>query len=103
MADRFEWNKAELDNLFNSTDGPVSKHLARMSIKVENRAKQLAPVDTGRLRASVTHDLGRDAEGLVARVGTDVEYAPHQEFGTVRMPAHPFLRPALDAVRGGTP
>ena len=102
MAD-FVWNKAELDKLLNSADGAVGKQLTRMAIKVDRRAKQLAPVDTGRLRASITNDLSRDAQGLVARVGTDVDYAPHQEFGTVNMPAHPFLRPALDAVRGGTP
>lgn len=31
-----------------------------------------------------------------ANVGTGVEYAPHLEFGTSRMEARPFLRPAWD-------
>ncbi len=31
---------------------------------------------------------------------TDVEYAQHLEFGTIRMEARPFLRPAAEQVRG---
>ena len=39
--------------------------------------------------------LGND--GLLGIVGTNVAYAPHVEFGTVRQSAQPFLRPALGA------
>lgn len=35
-------------------------------------------------------------------VGTAVDYAPHVEFGTVKMDAQPFLRPALDLAKGKT-
>jgi len=45
-------------------------------------AKIFAPVDTGRLRASLTpsvDDLGDVIQGVV---GSNVEYAPYQEFGT---------------------
>ena len=30
------------------------------------------------------------------KVGTDVTYAPYVEFGTIKMPAQPFLFPALE-------
>jgi HK97 gp10 family phage protein len=33
-------------------------------------------------------------------IGSAVDYAPYQEFGTVRMNAQPFLRPALDLAMG---
>lgn len=33
-------------------------------------------------------------------VGTNVEYAPYVEFGTSRMGAQPYLRPAVDRARG---
>lgn len=49
-------------------------------------------VDTGVLRNSVTHRV--DARGRYVIVGTNVEYAPHIELGTVRQRAWPFLRPA---------
>src|SRR5205809_368779 len=81
--------------LFEAPEGPAGKYLKSKGIQVQRRAKRLAPVDTGRLRASITEELSRDERGLVERIGTDVEYAPYQEFGTSKMAAHPFLRPAL--------
>lgn len=97
----FSYDQAALKELFDSADGPTGKMLKRAGIKVQGRAKQLAPVDTGRLRASITEELSRDGGGLVERVGTDVEYALHQEFGTRHQSGTPFLRPALDVLRGG--
>jgi HK97 gp10 family phage protein len=52
-------------------------------------------VDTGRLRASITHEVHKEGDQIVGLVGTNVEYAPHLEFGTNKMAARPFLRPAL--------
>lgn len=90
---------AALDILFKSTDGPVAKDLARRAINVDRRAKQLAPVDTGRLHASIDWGLRRDDTGLFAVIGSDVEYAIFQELGTRFQAAHPYLRPALDEAR----
>ena len=50
-----------------------------------------APVDTGALRASITSKPA----GMRCDIGTNVEYAIYQEFGTYKMAAHPFLVPAL--------
>lgn len=101
MADRVRLDHAAIAELLTSTDGPVGKHLTKIAIRVERGAKQRAPVDTGRLRSSVTWELDSEGRFLVARIGTNVVYAKYQELGTARMPAHPFLRPALDSVRGG--
>jgi len=95
MADRIVFDEAALAELFDSPSGPAGKHLARTANTVTRIAKRLAPVDTGRLRSSIANELGRDSKGLVARVGTNVEYAPYLELGTRRMSARPFLRPAL--------
>lgn len=38
--------------------------------------------------------------GLEGFVGSAVEYATYQEFGTRRQKAQPYMRPAADAVRG---
>ena len=48
---------------------------------VENYAKQDAPVDTGRLRNSIHHEMEDDD---TVDIGTDVEYAIFQELGTSR-------------------
>lgn len=99
MADRIVFNEAALRELFDGPNSVVGKELARRTVRVERRAKQLAPVDTGRLRSSVTHEMAEEGGDLVGRVGTDVDYAPHVELGTSRARAQPFLRPALDAAR----
>lgn len=63
---------------------------------IEARAKEEAPVDTGNLRNSIKTESSSD--GLSAAVGTHVEYGIYQEFGTYKMPAHPYMRPAAEAV-----
>lgn len=105
---RLVFQQAALAALLSGPQGAVAKHMLQLAQRVERRAKQLAPVDTGRLRASITSGLadtglsfglgGHSAESVVALVGTDVDYAPHVEYGTYRMAAQPFLRPALDEV-----
>lgn len=57
--------------------------LTRAAILVQNEARRLCPVDTGRLRASINFSItGGDAQSLVCRVGTNVEYALWVERGT---------------------
>lgn len=94
-AAEFRLDRQALASLFTSDDGPVAAELQRRANSVERRAKRLCPVDTGRLRASITNALEKDTEGLSAVIGTNVDYAVPVEFGTSRTPAQPFLRPAL--------
>jgi HK97 gp10 family phage protein len=59
----------------------------------QNAAAQLAPVDTGSLKGSVGSQLVGPHD---ARVFATMEYAKHQEYGTIDMPAQPFMRPSRD-------
>lgn len=92
-------DRVALAELLSSPNGAVGKDLTRRTIKVNNRAKQLCPVDTGRLRASISWRMERDGDQVVGVVGTNVEYAAYVELGTRRMSARPYLRPALEAAR----
>lgn len=84
--------KAALGSLKLSSE----RQLTRLGLDVQNRARQLCPVDTGRLRSSVNSSgLKRDGRGVYVEVGTNVEYAPYVEFGTRYQRAQPYLRPAL--------
>ena len=67
--------------------------MEKCGLKAERFAKKLAPYDTGNLRNSITHEVD-DGEPAVY-IGTDVEYAPEQELGTMRIKAHPYLKPAV--------
>jgi HK97 gp10 family phage protein len=96
-------------------------------IQVHANGVALAPVDLGQLRNSImwrkswgSDSFGYPSEGgfnsaggeaatdtievptgeLEGVVGSAVEYATYQEFGTRWMAAQPFMRPAADAVRG---
>lgn len=59
----------------------------------ESYAKAACPVDTGRLRNSITHQ--QESENVEV-IGTNVSYAPYVELGTSKMSARPFLRPAAE-------
>ncbi|SDY97599.1 HK97-gp10 family putative phage morphogenesis protein [Hymenobacter psychrophilus] len=75
----------------------VKTEVATYTLLVESTAKDFAPVDTGRLRASIHSDFR--ADGLGGSVSTNVEYAQAQELGTRRMPAQPFMFPAAERWR----
>lgn len=85
----------------NDKTGEVVKGLAeaiRISLEeagtvVENAAARDCPVDTGRLRNSLTHQMDGDKS---VQVGSDVEYAAFVECGTSRAHKQPYLRPALE-------
>ena len=69
------------------------RSLEKCGLTAEGYAKKLAPVDTGNLRNSITHEV--DEEEPAAYIGTNVEYAPYQELGTIHIKAQPFLKPAV--------
>lgn len=91
-------NDQALRDLLAGDDGDGARTLLLAGVEIERRAKELCPVDTGRLRSSITRELSRDGEGLVMRVGTNVVYAPYVELGTSRVKPRPFLRAALASV-----
>lgn len=73
-------------------DKAVAAALEEMGLACEGYAKLACPVDTGRLRSSITH-MTKPSDNAVY-VGTNVEYGPCVELGTVHMEARPFLKPA---------
>lgn len=73
--------------------------LFRLGTMIQNDARSRCPVDTGRLRASIT--VKRLPQGVV--VGSNVEYAGYVEYGTRHMAARPYLRPAVAAAASRWP
>lgn len=68
----------------------IVRALEKIGLVAEGYAKLACPVDTGRLRNSITHTMDKS----YAYIGTNVEYAPYVELGTVNTPAQPYLKPA---------
>lgn len=86
----------------------LAEALDEIGQRIQRRAQELCPVDTGRLRNSITYRLGGagghfgfpgagesvGSGDLQISVGSDVPYATYVEEGTRYMAARPFLRPA---------
>jgi HK97 gp10 family phage protein len=70
----------------------VERALEAVGLTAEAYAKLDCPVDTGRLRNSISHAV--DVNEEAAYIGTNVEYAPYVEYGTRRMAPRPYLKPA---------
>jgi HK97 gp10 family phage protein len=108
----------------------VNKSSYEVGLIVEGQAKELAARKYGYLAASINtqsinngddvespgkyaketppsgHDVStfrkitKPTDDKECLVGTAVDYAPYQEFGTIKMPAQSFLRPAGDMAQG---
>lgn len=74
------------------TDEEVNKALVKLGAKIESSAKNLCPVDTGALRASLYFQMNSDTE---LQVGDGKEYGIYLEKGTSRQKPQPFLMPAV--------
>ena len=86
------------DNSRNAADALGKAILRGLEIiggKAETYAKQRTPVRTGNLRNSITH-IVEDGKEKAAVIGTNVEYAPFVELGTVKQQPKPYLRPAIE-------
>lgn len=86
---RFIENKANLERFLDQIE-------LKMVQEVEKRAKELVPVDSGKLKRSI--GLQKVSKDLW-QVFADTSYALYVELGTSKKRARPFLRPALDALR----
>ena len=75
---------------------PMMKAIAKAVLLVQRSAKKNAPVDTSRLRASITPDIVTRDTVIRGVVGSNVSYAPFQEFGTRFMKGKRYLQRALN-------
>ena len=85
----YEWYG---DKYIKSVNDAKRMGLTGAAMVVQGAAIALSPVKTGNLRGSISFKVESEDE---ARVGTNVEYAPYVEYGTKKMSAQPYLRPAL--------
>ena len=70
----------------------IGRALEAIGIEAESDAAHLCPVDTGRLRNSITHTI--DADEKVAIIGSNVEYA--SAVHNNRKHPQPFLTDAVN-------
>ena len=92
-----------------------------LGVKIASQAKLLTPVDEGQLRNSISvssliqtkllnDSSGKKADGLQTTglkgnevyVGSNSDHTIFQEYGTIKQPAQPFLRPSAELADGAT-
>lgn len=113
----------KLNQIIRNLPGNTEQYVRAIAFNVEAKAKTLAPIDTGALRASIytrtskqdntpqAHSAAKaqrpDAKLVelpappnqtTAHVGPGVAYALEQEFGSATHGAQPFLTPAVREV-----
>lgn len=121
MSATFTDHSAELNK---KLEAAIKRALTIIGGTAETAAKERCPADTGLLRNSITYALGGEAPHITeytdknreqrgrytgtapkddkgeysVYIGTNVQYAPYQELGTVKMPnGNPFIRPAIES------
>lgn len=96
IGESFRWFG---DQILNRVIGDVEGRMVRAGEAVVSRARQLAPVKTGALRASIAWVIaGEGYAGRMLSIQVGMPYGIFQEFGTRNIPPHPYIRPALNEI-----
>lgn len=89
--------QAKLEQVTKDLEGPPMVQAMRTAtLMVQRDAKIYAPVDTGRLRASITPRVATMGEVIEGTVGSNVSYSRYQETGTRYMKGKRYLQRAFD-------
>ena len=94
MANKFIWNQRVIDKLKRN----LANNIDEVGQFVENETKKNITTDrlvkTGRLKESIIHTTNK--KQFSTTIGTDVEYAPFLELGTIHIKPYAFLRNAVN-------
>ena len=82
--------KDNTDEVLSALKRAKKRGLEAIGLTAEGYAKKDTPVDTGRLRNSISHATDDEA----AYIGTNVEYGPYVELGSPTIKAHHMLQKA---------
>ena len=82
--------KDNTDEVLAALEKAKKRGLEAIGLAAEGYAKKDTPVDTGRLRNSISHATDDEA----AYIGTNVEYGPYVELGSPTIKAHHMLQKA---------
>ena len=82
--------KDNTQEVLDALEKAKKRGLEAIGLVAEGHAKKITPVDTGRLRDSISHATDDEAE----YIGTNVEYGPYVELGSPTIKAHHMLQKA---------
>jgi hypothetical protein len=94
------FQRGDIASLVERIRAGATAAVVQTSEHVLQQAQVLVPIDTGALYASGKITLEQMPEGPTGFVNFDQDYGGFVEFGTYKMRAQPYLRPAMDAAHG---
>lgn len=89
--------KSDLTKIAQQAPRLANQALHQTANDIISLTKQLAPIDTGALQRSYKVNPVSDT---TIQVGSDIDYAPFVEFGTVNQTSQPHLTPAFHQSEG---
>lgn len=90
--------RRELDRLSVQVQAGIKAASTDSAVEIRDNARSNAPIDTGDLRDAIkVRSIPIGSE--VGIFDPDVDYGDYLEFGTSRMPAQPFMTPAVVSER----
>lgn len=93
MSVKVELNLSRLRRVIKGEPAALDRAARNCAGAVRDLAKQLCPVDTGALRASI--HVRREGREAVYSIVAPLDYAGYVEYGTHKMEAQPYLTPAI--------
>lgn len=75
---------------------PARDYFIEGGARAQERAYQHAAKRTGRMANAIHTAYDTAVPMSFFELIAPVEYSPYQEYGTYKMAAHPFMRPAID-------
>lgn len=73
----------------------LQRGMQKFAYSIEAQSKKVTPVDTGRLRSSISTDIGN----LYARIAPHTKYAGFVHEGTSKMVGRPYMQWGLEAAK----
>jgi HK97 gp10 family phage protein len=74
----------------------ADRYAGRLAEEIADDMRRLAPVLSGALRATIRVEHGSPVTRIwVGDTAAGIDYHLYQEYGTSRMAAQPFIRPAV--------
>ena len=88
----------DLSAISDEIRGEVKQAVGDSLDRIKSSAESSVPVDTGKLRESISVNVSESGMGGTVTAGNSkARHAHLVEFGTVKTQAQPFLHPALEA------
>lgn len=95
--------KDNIPNVIRAIETHADNCTRKIAEGIQRKAQAKAPVRTGHLREGIKVNGGGNSYEVSASSlegGADREYAAYNEYGTRRMGAQPFMRPAFEEAMG---